>query len=359
MGLLFLLLVFANTLLQPMRRSLRKRGFFVLSLAVSTVFTYTVTRLFPLTPCLRQVPNAINTVVVMAFLWALYICTVALKRCFTLGEMCVLSQATAVLVFDSLCMMMSEGVPSFLKMDNHVDPVTVLLHAVTLGMMLIGMAAYPLLWRSRHLAQKPYWRSNPSAQALSSIHRKRIIISFAVYVLTVAFVTLVIAPVCKSIMDEDPFTWTLSFVFLSPQRLLLCVYWALAISATVIVWVLVLDFSSPDTSQQTSPPSIFNGVQGKTLTSSLNKKRKLFHALAVVMFVPGVLMEPAFLQLAFGVALSVFLYLEYLRYFAIWPYGKSIHLFLTEFIDSRDLGPVILSHIYLLLGCAAPVWLNR
>lgn len=102
---------------------------------------------------------------------------------------------------------MSEGVPSFLKMDNRLDPVTVLLHAVTLGMMLIGMAAYPLLWRSRHLAQKPYWRSNPSAQALSSIHRKRIIISFAVYVLTVAFVTLVIAPVCKSIMDEDPFTW--------------------------------------------------------------------------------------------------------------------------------------------------------
>lgn len=161
-------------------------------------------------------------------------------------------------------------------------------------------------------------------------------------------------------LDAHVLSRTLSFVFLSPQRLLLCVYWALAISATVIVWVLVLDFSSPDTTQQSSsPPSIFNGVQGKTLTSSLNKKRKLFHALAVIMFVPGVLMEPAFLQLAFGVALSAFLYLEYLRYFAIWPYGKSIHLFLTEFIDSRDLGPVILSHIYLLLGCAAPVWLNR
>lgn len=120
MGLLFLLLVFANTLLQPMRRSLRKRGFFVLSLAVSTIFTYTVTRLFPLTPCLRQVPNAINTVVVMAFLWALYICTVALKRCFTLGEMCVLSQATAVLVFDSLCMVRISLCEWIKSIDDHV-----------------------------------------------------------------------------------------------------------------------------------------------------------------------------------------------------------------------------------------------
>ena len=62
--------------------------------------------------------------------------------------------------------------------------------------------------------------------------------------------------------------------------------------------------------------------------------------------------------MAFGVALGLFIYLEYLRYFAIWPYGKSIHMFLSEFIDSRDLGPVILSHIYLLLGCAGPVWLG-
>lgn len=65
------------------------------------------------------------------------------------------------------------------------------------------------------------------------------------------------------------------------------------------------------------------------------------------------------MKLAFGVALAAFIYLEYLRYFAVWPYGKSIHVFLTEFIDHRDSGPVILSHVYLLLGCAAPVWLGR
>ncbi|ORE12549.1 hypothetical protein BCV71DRAFT_280780 [Rhizopus microsporus] len=38
------------------------------------------------------------------------------------------------------------------------------------------------------------------------------------------------------------------------------------------------------------------------------------------------------------------------------PWRKVRHVFLTEFIDNYDLGPVILSHIYLLLGGASPVW---
>lgn len=149
---------------------------------------------------------------------------------------------------------------------------------------------------------------------------------------------------------------------MSPSRMFLCLYWSLTVITTVVIWVLILDFIPQSSLQQNEQPffsSSNNGAEGKSLTASLNKKRKLFHALAVIMFVPGVLFEMSFLQLAFGVALSGFIYLEYLRYFAVWPWGKSLHVFLTEFIDNRDLGPVILSHIYLLLGCASPVWLGR
>ncbi|KAI9258759.1 hypothetical protein BDA99DRAFT_100816 [Phascolomyces articulosus] len=245
--------------------------------------------------------------------------------------------------------MFPDRTPGFIKRQE-MDPVSVLLHAVILGMLFIGIFAYPLMKRSRHLAQQPYWRSTSSSSSSSpwsDIQRKKIIIAFATFGITMGIVIFAIAPLCRAIMHQDPFFWTLSFVFLSPQRLFLCVYWALTVVTTVIVWVLVLDFSVSD-----------GPVEAKVLTSALNKKRKLFHALAVIMFTPGVLFELPFLQLAFGVALGVFIYLEYLRYFAIWPYGKSIHMFLSEFIDSRDLGPVILSHIYLLLGCAGPVWLG-
>lgn len=66
--------------------------------------------------------------------------------------------------------------------------------------------------------------------------------------------------------------------------MILCAYWGFAIVITIVIWVLVLDFSTI-----TGPERGF--TEGKVLTSALNKKRKLFHALAVFMFVPGVLCD--------------------------------------------------------------------
>jgi len=64
------------------------------------------------------------------------------------------------------------------------------------------------------------------------------------------------------------------------------------------------------------------------------------------------------MHLAFSVAFAALIYLEYLRYFAVYPLGKHLHMFLSEFLDSRDSGPCILSHIYLLVGCAGCIWLD-
>jgi dolichol kinase len=109
-------------------------------------------------------------------------------------------------------------------------------------------------------------------------------------------------------------------------------------------------------------------------TFSVNARRKFFHALAVVMFVPGIAVDvcpplllphrdqadnqPAFTHLSFSVAFAFFNFAEYVRYFALWPFGVSVHLFLNEFLDSKDSGTAILSHFYLLAGCASPLWLE-
>lgn len=63
------------------------------------------------------------------------------------------------------------------------------------------------------------------------------------------------------------------------------------------------------------------------------------------------------MHIAFSVGLASLIFLEYIRYFAVVPFGKEIHLFLVGFLDGRDGGPIILSHLYLLMGCATPVWL--
>lgn len=91
-------------------------------------------------------------------------------------------------------------------------------------------------------------------------------------------------------------------------------------------------------------------------TLGLNGRRKFFHALAVVMFVPGVAADPAFTHLAFSAAFALFVFAEYVRYFALYPCGAAVHVFMSEFLDAKDCGTAILSHFYLLTGCAGALW---
>ncbi|KAL4213966.1 hypothetical protein AB4K20DRAFT_1889309 [Rhizopus microsporus] len=355
MSAITLILVFVNEYLHPLKKLIRKRGLFVSSIVVSALFTALVTRILPLTDVLSQLSIMMTVLTVTLFQWFLYICVVTLKKCFTLGEMTIVSQSTAILFYGTLefiyIAFFPENKPGYLNEDeSSTSPISVLIHAVIVGIIIIGVMTYPLLRASRTIAQQPYWRTVD--RPLSAFRNKKLMAAIGFYVLTVFIVTFMIAPFCKLIIGENPLIWTLDFLYMSPSRVFLCLYWLLMVITTVTIWAIMLDFTSMLEQQ--------NGynTEKKVLTSSLNKKRKLFHVLAVLLFVPGVIFEPEFLQLAFGVAIALFIFLEYLRYFAVWPWGKNIHVFLTEFIDNRDLGPVILSHIYLLLGCASPVWVG-
>jgi dolichol kinase len=115
-------------------------------------------------------------------------------------------------------------------------------------------------------------------------------------------------------------------------------------------------------------PNLPNGTQVATdlldaadkhvPTLSVNARRKFFHGLAVVMFLPGVAVDPAFTHLSFSAAFALFIFAEYVRYFAIYPFGAAVHLFVNEFLDHKDRGTAILSHFFLLTGCAGSVWLE-
>ncbi|CAM8897981.1 unnamed protein product [Rhodiola kirilowii] len=86
--------------------------------------------------------------------------------------------------------------------------------------------------------------------------------------------------------------------------------------------------------------------------------RKYYHLMAVCMFVPAVIYQPMFLDLAFGAALAVFLVLEIIRICRMWPLGQLVHQFMTAFTDHRDSDILIVSHFSLLLGCALPIWMS-
>ncbi|RYP48804.1 hypothetical protein DL768_005397 [Monosporascus sp. mg162] len=91
----------------------------------------------------------------------------------------------------------------------------------------------------------------------------------------------------------------------------------------------------------------------------VDTRRKVFHFMMVAMFLPLTYIDPAFVALALIIVLVLFLLLDLLRASQLPPLSKPLASFLTPYVDGRDLrGPVVVSHIFLLIGCAIPLWLS-
>ncbi|PNY26462.1 Dolichol kinase sec59 [Tolypocladium capitatum] len=93
-------------------------------------------------------------------------------------------------------------------------------------------------------------------------------------------------------------------------------------------------------------------------TYEVDTRRKVFHFMMVGMFLPSTYIDPTYAALALSLVLAVFLMLDLLRASQLPPLSKPIASFLAPYVDGRDFrGPVVVSHIFLLIGCAIPLWL--
>ncbi|KAH8731492.1 hypothetical protein GQ44DRAFT_755614 [Phaeosphaeriaceae sp. PMI808] len=91
----------------------------------------------------------------------------------------------------------------------------------------------------------------------------------------------------------------------------------------------------------------------------VDTRRKVFHGTMVAMLLPTIYIDPCFVSLALALVLAIFLILDLIRASQLPPLSKPIARFLTPYVDGRDLrGPVVVSHIFLLIGCAIPLWLS-
>ncbi|KAH7391725.1 hypothetical protein BKA66DRAFT_547702 [Pyrenochaeta sp. MPI-SDFR-AT-0127] len=118
-------------------------------------------------------------------------------------------------------------------------------------------------------------------------------------------------------------------------RLLLCIYCA----GTIVVGLI----------------SVFS----LSAVVEVDTRRKVFHGTMVAMLLPTIFIDPCFVALALALVLAIFLLLDLIRASQLPPLSKPIAKFLTPYVDGRDLrGPVVVSHIFLLIGCAIPLWLS-
>lgn len=118
-------------------------------------------------------------------------------------------------------------------------------------------------------------------------------------------------------------------------RLLLIAYWLAVLAAGLLTVFTLTAFVEVDT------------------------RRKVFHGVMVAMLLPATYVDPCFCSLTLGLILAVFLLLEIIRAGQVPPLGNAISRFVAPYVDGRDLrGPVVVSHIFLLIGCAVPLWFS-
>lgn len=86
--------------------------------------------------------------------------------------------------------------------------------------------------------------------------------------------------------------------------------------------------------------------------------RKLFHVLLVMIALPPVLADVDFARITLAGALCAFLLLETARVYRVRGLGTAYQRYCAIFADSRDVGPLLLTPLYLLVGCALPVFLG-
>ncbi|KAJ1800029.1 dolichol kinase [Coemansia sp. RSA 2399] len=265
---------------------------------------------------------------------SLLVCAVsALQRSFTLGEASVLTQGVSLVAVDLAGRLAQRVLAADLAEHRtqwrpHVE--TLYLEATVLGLVLLVrvLASVARLGVRESLGSIDARKPQKTARACAAV-----CLCGMLSLATVAYVAC-----------TNPVRWALAAVGGSSASVAVCIYWAALLGCGLALCTAAIGGSQP----AAVPQSKF----------ALHLKRKAYHILAVLMFVPGYLLSQQLQHFAFAGALAAFVVAEAARALDIPPWGRAIDGFVSKFTDSRDAGAIVTSHFYLLLGCAVPVWLG-
>lgn len=265
------------------------------------------------------------------------------RRSFTLGELTIVSTIGMTLTVETINITSAKFAPAstlFVKTFRRPTPLLVFQLALVVGTFMIGFMLSPLLYLSRHLAQKPLHRLRwPHKRDL---HRR--LLAFFFYLFASLYVIGVLGLwVWWLLGKRNPWMWTLRFIIGGTawwSRPLLITYWIALVSISIAGWQATVlggrrfrlraghNTSSiagskgavpgavPSSSSSTALTAASNeqestsksrtgagsGERQGTVTPSssghlfpkraaylsLNARRKFFHALAVLLFTPGI-----------------------------------------------------------------------
>lgn len=213
---------------------------------------------------------------------------------------------------------------------------------------------------------------------------------YAAYVY-LAIAAIIMLPVRKYVADDalagdEPFGWALGYLF---GNLPMFRFWVVMMNREYWIRLPVRrDFSSSSSSSSSCAHGFIEHLRYETFgeantrlllcaycsvvmltglavvfqlssLAAVDTRRKVFHGMMVLMFLPTIYIDPTFCALALATVLAIFLLLDLFRASQVPPISRPLTYFLAPYVDGRDhRGPVIVSHIFLLIGCSIPLWLS-
>ncbi|XP_060746930.1 dolichol kinase isoform X2 [Tachysurus vachellii] len=254
--------------------------------------------------------------VLLIFVYLSLILLYLLPRCFTPGE--------ALLILGGLSFMINQLIKRSLStsVGTNTDPLNFFLPVAVAGLVLLGLV-FALLFL---FMESETWAA-----------------SVFFHVMTAVLGLGLLVPWLSLLTGHHPLIWILEFLTHSSTRLWLLAYWTFLVLVAVIVVLRQNIWRSEGTKKYQASTAV----------------RKYFHLLIVLTFAPGLALDRPLLHLAAVVCLALFLFLELVRVFRIRPLGSLLRRSLALFLDDRDSGPLIFTHIYLLLGISIPVWISQ
>ena len=251
-------------------------------------------------------------------------------KSFTIAEGAVISQGATLMMIDfTILLVLKSGYKNLLHgyglevLEGRPDE-SLALESLLTSTIIISVCLSPVFYCLAWYAKT---------------NKDTMIYSIAFYVGGIMNTFAIFIPVTYIILGMNPI-WAIASL-ITPSIAILVAWWILllVIAITIVVWNTV---SNIPKEKQMFPNIII---------------RKFFHFIAVLIFVPGIHVAPNFTKLASGSATVVLIICEYLRIFKIYPCGQLLQKYLVSFVDERDSGKVLLTHIYLLFGVSLPIWL--
>jgi len=226
---------------------------------------------------------------------------------FTFGEGCLALQSVVLFTFEAV---------STLVIDPSSDDVTTVAgsfaHIGKSGLLsCIAFCSLPLIVS---------WFGNPVYFICSGV-------------VILCGVTL---PYLTFTMKREPVSWVLSLIWSSWGRL-----GFMALASGLVLSSLALVALKPN--------------KKKVSTAT----RKYFHLATMAVYTCGVAVDPDFLCLSSHVAVCTLILAEAFRFHSVEPFSSVLNSALGSFLDEKDGGALVLTHIYLQVGCSLPLWLSH